>query len=67
MLLRMVRGAGTSGLGGIAPVSGVWIRPLLEISRAELRASSDSPNADVAGGRDQRRPVAIRETVSGTS
>jgi tRNA(Ile)-lysidine synthase len=44
VLLRMVRGAGTKGLGGIAPVSGVWIRPLLEISRAELRRELDSQN-----------------------
>lgn len=36
-LLRILRGAGTRGLGGIRPVAGPVIRPLLDISRAELR------------------------------
>lgn len=38
VLLRLVRGAGTAGLGAMAPRSGPHVRPLLEISRAELRA-----------------------------
>jgi tRNA(Ile)-lysidine synthase len=36
-LLRLVRGAGTRGLAAIRPRAGRVIRPLLEISRAELR------------------------------
>lgn len=37
LLLRLVRGAGTAGLGGIAPRRGAIVRPLLGASRAELR------------------------------
>jgi tRNA(Ile)-lysidine synthase len=37
LLLKLIRGAGLAGLGGIYPRRGVVIRPLLEVSRAELR------------------------------
>jgi tRNA(Ile)-lysidine synthase len=37
-LLKLIRGAGLSGLGGIYPQRGVIVRPLLDIGRAELRA-----------------------------
>ena len=37
-LLRMIRGAGSRGLGGIRPRAGRVVRPLLDISRADLRA-----------------------------
>src|SRR5262245_2206281 len=37
-LLRLLRGAGTRGLGSIRPRAGRVIRPLLEVDRAELRA-----------------------------
>jgi len=36
-LLRLVRGAGSRGLGAIRPRAGRVIRPLIEIPRAELR------------------------------
>jgi tRNA(Ile)-lysidine synthase len=37
-LLKLVRGAGPNGLAGIYPLRGAVIRPLLEVSRADLRA-----------------------------
>jgi tRNA(Ile)-lysidine synthase len=37
LLLKLIRGAGPAGLGGIYPRRGVLIRPLLDVSRAELR------------------------------
>jgi len=37
-LLRLLRGAGSRGLAGIRPRAGRVVRPLIEISRAELRA-----------------------------
>ena len=40
-LLRLLRGAGTRGLGGIRPRAGKVVRPLLEVSRAELRRYAD--------------------------
>ena len=39
LLLRLLRGAGTRGLAAIRPVrDGIWIRPLLAISRPEIEA-----------------------------
>lgn len=37
VLAHVMRGTGTSGLGGIYPVAGPVVRPLLEIRRQELR------------------------------
>lgn len=36
VLLHLLRGTGLQGLGGIAPVRGKIVRPLLETSRAEI-------------------------------
>jgi tRNA(Ile)-lysidine synthase len=36
-LLKLIRGAGMTGLGGVYPKRGDVIRPLLEVSREELR------------------------------
>lgn len=38
VLMHMVRGTGLKGLGAIAPVSGNLIRPMLNITRAEVMA-----------------------------
>jgi tRNA(Ile)-lysidine synthase len=37
LLLKLIRGAGLTGLGSIFPRRGELIRPLLDVSRAELR------------------------------
>jgi tRNA(Ile)-lysidine synthase len=36
LIIRLLNGAGTGGLGGIRPVRGPYIRPLLEITRREI-------------------------------
>ena len=63
-LLRLLRGAGPRGLAGIHPRVGRVVRPLIEISRDELRtylASVDQPfredvtNADVSIPRNRVR------------
>ena len=63
-LLRLLRGAGPRGLAGIRPKSGRVIRPLIEISREELRAyvadhqlvfREDESNADVSIPRNRIR------------
>jgi len=41
VLLHMVRGTGLKGLGGIAPISGNVIRPMLSITRQEVEAFLD--------------------------
>ncbi|MEO8682016.1 MAG: tRNA lysidine(34) synthetase TilS [Vicinamibacterales bacterium] len=42
VLLRLVRGAGPTGLAGISPRRDCRVRPLLEITRAELRADLEA-------------------------
>ena len=37
LLMRMIRGSGTRGLAGIAPVRGRLLRPLLQVRRQALR------------------------------
>jgi tRNA(Ile)-lysidine synthase len=63
-LLRLLRGAGTRGLGGIRPRAGRVIRPLLDLERVALRdhlASlgerwrEDASNRDVAMARNRVR------------
>ncbi len=38
VLMHLVRGTGLKGLGGIAPVAGRIIRPMLEVTRAQVLA-----------------------------
>ena len=38
VLMHLVRGTGLRGLGGIAPVNGMLIRPMLDITRVEVLA-----------------------------
>ena len=63
-LMRLIRGAGPVGLAGIRPRSGRVIRPLLEVSRAELRTylaqreqsfREDETNQDVRVTRNRIR------------
>ena len=36
VLLRLLRGSGPAGLAGMAPKAGIWVHPLLTVTRAEL-------------------------------
>ena len=38
VLMRLLRGTGLMGLAGMRPRRGVWLKPLLEATRAELEA-----------------------------
>jgi tRNA(Ile)-lysidine synthase len=38
VLMHLVRGTGLKGLGGIAPVNGSFIRPMLNITRSQVEA-----------------------------
>ncbi len=64
VLFRFLRGSGLAGLAGIAPVSERIIRPLIDVTRAEveqfLRSRNipwreDATNADVAFARNRIR------------
>lgn len=64
LLLHLLRGSGLTGLGGIAPVRGSIIRPLLEVDRAAINGyieensipyAEDETNADTAYTRNRLR------------
>lgn len=69
-LLKLIRGAGLTGLGGVYPRRGAVIRPLLDASREELqgylrgRAESwvdDESNADLSNPRNRIRHRVLPE------
>lgn len=64
VLFHAVRGTGPKGLGGIPPVRGVFVRPLLQVNRQEIEAYcqsnglpfvTDSTNADNQYARNRLR------------
>ena len=78
LLLKIVRGAGLTGLGGIYPVRGRYIRPLLDVTREELqeylrargeRWMDDESNQDLTNPRNRMRHVTLPflEQASGMS
>jgi tRNA(Ile)-lysidine synthase len=69
-LMKLMRGAGLSGLGGVYPRRGAVIRPLLDVSRTDLRAFlvdrgerwvEDETNDDVANPRNRIRHLVLPE------
>jgi tRNA(Ile)-lysidine synthase len=69
-LLKLIRGAGMTGLGGVYPQRGEVIRPLLEASRAELREYlrtlgqtwvEDDTNTDLTNPRNRIRHRVLPE------
>ena len=69
-LLKLIRGAGMTGLGGVYPQRGEVIRPLLEVSREELRDYlraagqvwvEDDTNADLTNPRNRIRHRVLPE------
>ncbi|MBI2822490.1 MAG: tRNA lysidine(34) synthetase TilS [Acidobacteria bacterium] len=46
VLMNVIRGSGATGLGGIAPRRGRWIRPLIEVRRAEVLDFLQRQNAE---------------------
>jgi tRNA(Ile)-lysidine synthase len=69
-LLKLIRGAGLTGLGGIYPRRGKVVRPLLDVSRQELRAYltsrgqmwvEDETNLDLSNPRNRIRHRVLPE------
>ena len=69
-LLKLTRGAGLTGLGGIYPRRGTIVRPLLDVARADLRAYltgrgqtwvEDETNDDLGNPRNRMRHVILPE------
>jgi tRNA(Ile)-lysidine synthase len=70
LLMKLIRGAGPTGLGGVYPRRGQVVRPLLEVSRADLRAFlvasgetwvEDETNQDVTNPRNRMRHQVLDE------
>ena len=64
VVLKLIRGAGLTGLAGISPRKQAIVRPLLEVSKTELRAylqsrgqtwMEDESNADLSNPRNRVR------------
>lgn len=64
LLLRVARGAGLTGLGGMRPVRGRWLKPLLDCPRLDVELDlrdagvewrEDSSNRDLAIARNRVR------------
>jgi tRNA(Ile)-lysidine synthase len=69
-LLKLMRGAGMTGLGAVYPRRGMVIRPLLDVTHEELRAYleargeawvEDETNADLENPRNRVRRVVLPE------
>lgn len=69
-LMKLMRGAGLTGLAGIYPRRGIVVRPLLDVSRAELRVYlsdqgqtwvEDETNADLDNPRNRIRHRVLPE------
>ena len=69
-LLKLIRGAGLTGLGGIYPRRGIVVRPLLDVGRTDLRRYlesksqswvDDETNEDLANPRNRIRHRVLPE------
>jgi tRNA(Ile)-lysidine synthase len=69
-LLKLIRGAGMTGLGGIYPRRGKVVRPLLDVTRSDLRRylesrgqtwMDDETNEDLANPRNRIRHRVLPE------
>lgn len=70
MLFQLARGTGLAGLSGISPSNGIFVRPLLCVTRAEIETwlrgrrlswREDSTNADTAYARNRLRHRVLPE------
>ncbi|MEW6544162.1 MAG: tRNA lysidine(34) synthetase TilS [Nitrospirota bacterium] len=64
VLLWMIRGAGTTGLAGIPPVrDGLFVRPLLDVTRAEILAYLGEQGLAFRTDSSNFKPVYLRNRV----
>lgn len=63
LLMRLVRGAGTSGLSGIPPVRGVIIRPLIDVTRDEVLAYLAQNGLKYAIDSSNAKPIYTRNRI----
>lgn len=63
VLLRLLRGAGTTGLGGMRPLRGPFIRPLLHISRADIEQYCVDQGLDVLRDPSNQSELYVRNRI----
>jgi tRNA(Ile)-lysidine synthase len=63
VVMRLLAGAGPLGLGGIPPVRGPYVRPLIETTRAEVLAHLVRHGLDWADDPTNRDPAFLRNRV----
>ena len=64
VLLRLVRGSGLTGLGGMRPISeACWIRPLLSLSRSEIEFYVRTRNLQVLRDETNSDPKFLRNRI----
>jgi tRNA(Ile)-lysidine synthase len=63
VLMRLLQGAGPRGLGGIAPVRGILIRPLIESRRAEIEAHLRARGLPWVEDPSNRDPAMLRNRI----
>ncbi|ADY54581.1 tRNA(Ile)-lysidine synthase [Syntrophobotulus glycolicus DSM 8271] len=63
LLYRLLRGSGTSGLGGIYPSAGEIIRPLLTVSKQEILAYCEAEGLSFALDQSNFEPVYVRNKI----
>lgn len=63
LLIRLLTGTGIEGLGGMAPVSGVYIRPFLHCLRAEIENYATAHGLTWMEDRSNRDPHYLRNKI----
>lgn len=63
LLLRLMRGTGPRGVGGMAPRSGVWVRPLLDIAVDDVAAYADATGLAWREDPSNQHPGFLRNRV----
>ncbi|MGE5542097.1 MAG: tRNA lysidine(34) synthetase TilS [Bacillota bacterium] len=63
VLMRLIRGSGLEGLGGIPPVRGMYIRPLLFVSRREIEQYCAAAGLSWRTDRTNQAPVYFRNQI----
>jgi len=63
VLMRFLAGAGPEGLAGIPPVRDRYVRPLLEVGRAEILAYARRRNLSWAEDASNQKPVYLRNRL----
>jgi tRNA(Ile)-lysidine synthase len=63
VLMRLLQGAGPRGLGGIAPVRGAYVRPLLECRRAAIEAHLAARGLTWVEDATNRDPAFLRNRI----